>query len=374
MKMMDYVVMAHDRMKSNLREGAAAGLADAYRVHAGRPVRIIASGSSRNAAMCARDYMQHTLQVPVLVATPEAFMRGEYEQPSDAFHVGISQSGYSTNTLAALDFMSEHGIEGVALTGNVQAPIKDHAKVVVDYGVGVESVDFVTMGVLTLVEFLDMFALAAAFDMGRIDEAGLRRGMADIAQAIEAHGSALKAAREFVDAHHADLSRLMPVMVVGNGANYGVALEAALKLNETVKIPAMAHECEEFFHGPEMQIVPGYHVFIMDDPEGSERIGSMASMVGLVSASTYFITSHPTGSGQEIVLPELNDPRLSSIPNLAIFQTIAATMTEDLKRWRVHPYYDAVWDKMAVKVEGYKESVEALEQKAARQYGDEPAR
>lgn len=54
----------------------------------------------------------------------------------------------------------------------------------------------------------------------------------------------------------------MPAMVVGNGPNYGVAEEAALKLSETIKIPAMHHEGEEFVHGPEMQIVPGYLVFI----------------------------------------------------------------------------------------------------------------
>lgn len=47
----------------------------------------------------------------------------------------------------------------------------------------------------------------------------------------------------------------------GNGPNYGVAEEAALKLSETIKIPAMHHEGEEFVHGPEMQIVPGYLVF-----------------------------------------------------------------------------------------------------------------
>lgn len=56
----------------------------------------------------------------------------------------------------------------------------------------------------------------------------------------------------------------------GNGPNYGVAEEAALKLSETIKIPAMHHEGEEFVHGPEMQIVPGYLVFIVDDPQGSE--------------------------------------------------------------------------------------------------------
>lgn len=77
-----------------------------------------------------------------------------------------------------------------------------------------------------------------------------------------------KTAEAYVQDHMLELSEHIPAMVVGNGPNYGVAEEAALKLSETIKIPAMHHEGEEFVHGPEMQITPGYLVFIVDDPQG----------------------------------------------------------------------------------------------------------
>ncbi|MFR9006158.1 MAG: hypothetical protein ACLVKA_07170 [Collinsella aerofaciens] len=44
------------------------------------------------------------------------------------------------------------------------------------------------------------------------------------------------------------------------------------KLSETIKIPAMHHEGEEFVHGPEMHDVPDYLVFIVDDLGGPERL------------------------------------------------------------------------------------------------------
>ena len=84
--------------------------------------------------------------------TPEAFVDFEHTYPQHALNIAVSQSGYSTNTIAALDYMRAHDMAAVALTANVEAPIKEHADIVLDYGVGVESVDFVTLGVEVLVE------------------------------------------------------------------------------------------------------------------------------------------------------------------------------------------------------------------------------
>ena len=164
-----------------------------------------------------------------------------------------------------------------------------------------------------------------------------------------------KTAEAYVQDRMLELSEHMPAMVVGNGPNYGVAEEAALKLSETIKIPAMHHEGEEFVHGPEMQIVPGHLVFIVDDPQGSERLGSLADALSNVTAKTVLLTAHPKGRAHEVAVPQVA-PLLSAIPNLVFFQTIAAMIAERLKSWNVHPYLDTVSKQMEVKAEGYEES------------------
>lgn len=154
MKMLDYVKMANARLSENLEDAASlvSPVVGAFVASGLDSVRIVASGSSRHAADCAREFMERTLGMPVLVETPEAYVSHEGAHMVDAFNIAISQSGYSTNTLAALDSMRREGASVVALTGNVKSPIAEHAEVVVDYGVGVESVDFVTMGVMALIE------------------------------------------------------------------------------------------------------------------------------------------------------------------------------------------------------------------------------
>ena len=263
--------------------------------------------------------------------------------------------------------MRAHDMAAVALTANVEAPIKEHADIVLDYGVGVESVDFVTLGVEVLVEYLVLFGITAVRRAERLTPRALPSVLTTCARPSRPMRD-VQDREAYVQDHMLELSEHTPAMVVGNGPNYGVAEEAALKLSETIKIPAMHHEGEEFVHGPEMQIVPGYLVFIVDDPQGSERLANIADALSNVTAKTVLLTAHPKGRAHEVAVPQVA-PLLSAIPNLVFFQTIAAMIAERLKSWDVHPYLDAVSKQMEVKAEGYEESVNALKAKAAECYG-----
>jgi len=360
MKMLDYVQLAHVRMAENLERSSelVAQLVDIFQSGSFDALRIVASGSSRHAADCARDYLQDALQMQVSVVTPEAFVDFEHTYPQHALNIAVSQSGYSTNTIAALDYMRAHDMAAVALTANVEAPIKEHADIVLGYGVGVE----------VLVEYLVLFGIYCGQARGTIDAKGVAQRLDDLREAIQANAVMCKIAEAYVQDHMLELSEHMPAMVVGNGPNYGVAEEAALKLSETIKIPAMHHEGEEFVHGPEMQITPGYLVFIVDDPQGSERLANIADALSNVTTKTVLLTAHPKGRAHEVAVPQVA-PLLSAIPNLVFFQTIAAIIAERLKSWDVHPYLDAVSKQMEVKAEGYEESVNALKAKAAECYG-----
>ena len=69
MKMLDYVQLAHVRMGENLERSSelVAKLVDIFQSGSFNALRIVASGSSRHAADCARDYLQDALQMQVSV-------------------------------------------------------------------------------------------------------------------------------------------------------------------------------------------------------------------------------------------------------------------------------------------------------------------
>lgn len=349
--MYDYALGANERMMRNLSETTSdiERLVSRYRHHlarGGRPsLRIVASGSSLHAALCVRDYMAQELSAPVSVVSPGRYVGYGNLHRDGSFELAVSQSGYSTNVIAAIEAMASGAI---LLTADSTSPAARRASHVIDYGAGHETVGFVTQGVLTLIEFLAIFATA-------ISDSSL----APIEDALRAHRTFLSTARTFVDAHILDLSRRGPAVFVGDGPGYGVAREAALKFQETLKDPAMAFEGEEFLHGPEMQVVPGYHVFVIDEARGSERLAATAAAMASVSASTHFVTAHPKGLEHEIVVPPVAEPLLFAIPTLAIFQILCARIAECSRSWDVHPFLEAVDEGLDAKAEGYGESLES---------------
>lgn len=371
MKMIDYVSLANSRMRENLKRAdvLVTPLVERFCNGSYEALRIVASGSSRHAALCVQPYMERALTMPVVVLTPESYCWGASPSPLLTFTIAISQSGYSTNTIEALEEMARRGDDRVALTGNMESPLCSHVEDVFDYGVGVESVDFVTMGVQTLIEYLVLFAAHAAHFLHRLSDEELILAHGDVAQALDAHERMLGIASDYVANHTLSLSRPAPFIVVGNEANLGVAQEAALKVMETIKYPAMWFEGEEFIHGPELQITPEYHIVIFDDPAGSQRLAKTARLLSHVSESVCLVTSHPHGEAWELSVPCVNDPLLSSIPNLVLPQTMAAMLTDVLGRWEKHPLLARVLDEFDSKAEGYEQSVRQLERAAVQVYG-----
>lgn len=368
--MLDYAYMANACMDKNLRRGEeiVAGLVGEFVASRAKVVRLIASGSSHNGADCARPFMQAVLGMQVVVITPGAYIGFEHTYPTDTFDIFISQSGYSTNVLAALDFARRRGVHTVVLTGNVDAPVANHSDVTFDYGVGVESVDFVTMGVEMLTLFLMLFSMYAARTLGLLDGSGVEARVSGLRDAVQVHARVLEEARLFVEGEHLTLARQTPVILVGNGSNLGVCEEGALKFAETLKRSSSFYEGEEFVHGPEMQMTPNYLVLMIDDPEGSAHMHNVFSALRKVCSGTFLLTSHPTGVAGEVCMPELAEPLASAIPALAVIQVVCATLAQELNSWDVHPFLEAVEGEFDVKAPGYDDAVKSLEDQAEEQY------
>lgn len=93
MKMLDYFQLAHVRMGANLERSSelVAQLVDIIQSGSFDALHIVASGSSRHAADCARDYLQDALQMQVSVVTPEAFVDFEHTIAACAQHRRLAE-------------------------------------------------------------------------------------------------------------------------------------------------------------------------------------------------------------------------------------------------------------------------------------------
>ena len=341
MTMLDYVRECPARLNANLGRaeelcGELAARYAASRAAGVGAMRLVACGSSYHACRAMQPFMERVLGARVDVATPGAYVRYGAGMPA-AFEVMVSQSGSSTNIIAALDAARALGRETVVLTGNIEADVRDHAQTVIDYGVGVETVGFVTVGLVTLMEFLALFALAGEHGAGTLDEAAREGWMAELAAAARLHGELRTRMEQVFDAHEKAFLSPGATFVLGDGPNYATALEGALKIQETLKVPAIVYEPEEFIHGPNMQLTPGYTVFVIDTDAEPGRACDIWRAAREVTDRAYLVSTRPCADECAIAADGGVDELLSPIALVAPFQYLCARAMPALDCEDEHP-------------------------------------
>ncbi len=332
--MLDYVRETPSVVRGQLEGCFERPLVDAFMAGEYRYVRIVASGSSRNASLIARPYLRRMLGREVLVTEPYTFCTYESELPDDEFCFVISQSGYSTNALAALATIHQAGRSAIGVTGDPESDFRMASDVVVPYGVGEEQVGYVTKGVNALATFLMLFGAQIAAHEGRFT---LDETHAAIRDMLDRFESALAQVSDLHDARYKELSSMERVFLVGAGTNYGIVSEGALKFAECLQIPAQAHELDEYLHGPNLQLSPEYTIFFVAIGERSwVRTQQIVDATRHVTDHVFIITDCPDMAADVRVAPG-GDELVTPLAALPVFQALTWQLTEEKHLWYKHP-------------------------------------
>jgi glutamine---fructose-6-phosphate transaminase (isomerizing) len=207
-----------------------------------RPPRfalIAARGSSDNVARYAQHVLGHLCRIPVALATPSLHtLYGTPPRLDGALVIGISQSGASPDVTKVIADAAEQGQVTVAITNDRSSPMARAADHVIELGTGEERSVAATK---TYTASLGAVAALAAAMAGapHLDD--------------ELHGApdALAAQLEQrVDAAAHLAAGWERCAVIGRGANYGTAFEAALKIKELTGIAAEPYSPPDLMHGP----------------------------------------------------------------------------------------------------------------------------
>lgn len=324
-------------------EELTSALVELYAQKPRHAIWIVACGSSSNGAQCARYFMMKYLQREVKIVPPSTFLYGEHSLHEDDFVFVVSQSGCSTNSIAALDELKKLGVTAIGLTGNVESDFKDHADLVVDYGVGEETVGYVTKGVTTLAQFLMLFAIEAGCKTGTVTADQRAALLEEMADAPRRHKVVQQETWDLYQRHKADFTSMTVVNHCGFLQGYGIACEGALKFGETIQIPSFAYEGEEWIHGPNLQLTPAYTVVCIDHlTEGSERLVDIYLAARTVTDHAFIVTnSDRVDDDHAIRLPfAIEEPLMMPLYVLPFYQIIAHQATTDLHRWEKHPLFE----------------------------------
>ena len=356
--MMDYILETPATVLANVERSKdlTAPLVDLFVKKPFKRIIVVASGSSCSATTMARLLMMKYLKVEVKVLTPFTFTNYEHDVNEDDFVVCISQSGCSTNTISALRKCKEMGVTAIGLTGNIESDFKTEADVVIDYGVGIELVGYVTKGQITLAVFMMLFAVEAALKLDLISEAEANAVKDEIKQAMKAHGEMVSAFDKMYKEHRKTFTSMTNLYVIGCGANFGTIMEGSLKVGETVHIPSICYEVDEYIHGPNLQLTPNYTVVFIDGGDEASRRCIQAYHATKTVTDRCFIISNDASieEGHAIRIPSATSELISPLYNVVFFQLLAHYPSEELKTMRRHPLFtENFHTKISSKSESY---------------------
>lgn len=358
--MMTYIEQSPEVVAENIKNAAelTKSLVNEYVEGNYKNIWIVASGSSYNGAYCGRQFMRKYLKCEVKIISPFTFVNTENDFTDDDLVFVVSQSGMSTNAIEALTAIKNKKRKAIGIVGNTESDFKDYADLLIGYGVGIEKVGYVTKGVTTFALYLMLFTIEAAKAKGLLAESDAKELMNELKKVPEIHKEVQKASLKFMEEHYKALIAMNKVYVMGCGANYGTALEGALKIGETVQIPAVAYETEELIHGPSLQLDPTYHLFFIEGGCASDRVHEIFKASRFVTDYSYLLTNNEKYQGEGILtVPFEMNELITPLCFLPFVQIIAYKVTDENNRWTRCPLHKKMDDAAASKTPNYKNTV-----------------
>ncbi len=215
-----------------------------------RRVVIVACGTAYHAGLIGRYAIEQWARVPVEVDIASEYRYRDPVVGPDDLVIGISQSGETADTLAAMRTARSRGATVLAVTNVMGAQATREADGVLYTRAGLEIGVAATKTFVSQITVMYLLALRLAEVRGVMDRAELKPPISDlkrlphmIAELLESDvGGIEKIARAHYQAEF--------FLYLGRHVGLPVALEGALKLKEISYIATDAYAAGEMKHGP----------------------------------------------------------------------------------------------------------------------------
>lgn len=285
-----------------------------------REIIIYATGSSANAANSARLYMQNVLQIPVSIKEPSLSKSYEMILSDDSLYFAISQGGHSYSTIELVKEIQAKGYNILTITSNMNSPIAKDSHNVLDIGMGIEEMPFVTAGQTATVIYLWLIALKIASIQHKLSKDDYDKKVNEIKNVVSKANTVIKKTDEWYEKEKFQLLKAKRFVAISYGSGYGVVKEAETKFTETIRVPSHGHELEEYMHGPYIGLNKDDYIFCVSiNGKLEERLLLLKSFLDRHVEHTYIISTGNNGTGKHdlnfgLDVDEFLSPILATIP------------------------------------------------------------
>lgn len=262
--MLDYINEEYEVLNKILRTWKFEDATKLFEKKAQR-ILILATGSSMNAALAAKYFIEKSADTLVVIEEPFNYLQYEKVDPEVDLVLVISQSGTSTSTINAIEKVQKAKLDTVILTSNIESPIVKTGAKVLDLAMGIETVGYVTKGYSVTVLTLYLLGLSLALHNQKMDASEIQNKMNELTSIVSLIPTTITRSINYFEENINIFQQFTRLACIGYGSNYGVAKEFETKFTETVRRPSSGFEVEAYMHGPYLEANANHLLFFIED-------------------------------------------------------------------------------------------------------------
>ncbi len=225
-------------------------------------IHIVACGTAMHAGMVGKSAIEKLARVPAEVEIASEFRYRDPILDEKDLVIIISQSGETSDTLAALKLAKSRGVKVLAIVNVVGSSIARAADYVMYTYAGPEIAVASTKAYMVQMCVLYLFALRLAYAKGKLSAEETRRYITELQRAPELVKCRLDDC-EYIKYLASLFINTQSCFFIGRGFDYSLSLEGSLKLKEISYVHSDAYAAGELKHGTISLVTDGVPVIAL---------------------------------------------------------------------------------------------------------------
>jgi glucosamine--fructose-6-phosphate aminotransferase (isomerizing) len=286
-------------------------------------ISILACGSSWHAGLVGRYLLEQLAGIPTTVHYASEYRYAPPPRQPHTLTIGVTQSGETADTLAALGEAQQRGDYLLGITNRPESSVGRLVNELIDLRAGIEVGVAATKTFTAQLLAFYLFALEMAFRRRSIPQERVEEILMDLHQLPTLVEGMLADQESTIEILARQFVETQDFIYIGRGINYPIALEGALKLKEISYIHAEGYPAGEMKHGPIALLDPRVPVVAIATPGPLyEKILSNAQEAKARDAQLIGVVAHDDQVALEIFdkvlpvprVPDLLSPLVTGIP------------------------------------------------------------
>ncbi|MCH7583135.1 MAG: glutamine--fructose-6-phosphate transaminase (isomerizing) [Acidobacteria bacterium] len=212
-------------------------------------VFVIACGTSYHAAMMAKYAIERWTRLPVEIDIASEFRYRDPILDARSLVIGISQSGETIDTLAAVRYAKAQGANVIGVSNVVDSALARESDAVLYTRAGLEIGVAATKTFTTQLVAMQLLALYLAQVRGTLDSGAIELLVKDMLL-LPGQVEEVLARSEDIKQLTDEWADVRDYFFLGRSGDFPVAMEGALKLKEIAYVRAEGYAAGEMKHGP----------------------------------------------------------------------------------------------------------------------------